>query len=82
MLPTDSLLVSISEPKIFSDDALRALYNRDDLTIVIDHLASEFKDIYDIMGCDALYGKILMVEEAASGDECQRARVWQRLRRL
>lgn len=73
-IPNHSLLVSVSEPKIFSDDALRTLYKRNDLTIVIDHLASEFKDIYTIMNCDhTLRKNFIMVEEAAASSECQQA---------
>lgn len=74
MIPDHSLLVSVSEPKIFSDNALRALYKREDLTVVIDHLASEFKDIYKIMSCDyTLRKNFIMVEEAAASSECQQA---------
>ena len=67
------MLVSVSEPKIFSD-ALQALFKRDDLFVVIDHLASEFDDIYKIMGCDSnLRKNFLMVEEAAASEECKQA---------
>jgi len=70
----NALLVSVSEPKIFSDAALRALFKRDDLFVVIDHLASEFNDIYKIMGCDShLRKNFFMVEEATAGVECQQA---------
>lgn len=73
-IPLNGLLVSVSEPKIFSDVALRALFKRDDLFVVIDHLASEFDDIYKIMGCDSnLRENFLMVEEAAASEECQQA---------
>ena len=73
-IPANALLVSVSEPKIFSDEALRILYNREDLFVVIDHLASEFEDIYKIMRCDAgLRKNFLMVEEAAASVECQHA---------
>ena len=47
---------------------------REDLFIVIDHLASEFEDIYKIMECDARLRKnFLMLEEAAASKECQQA---------
>lgn len=72
-IPRGALLVSVSEPKIFSDDALRALYDRTDIFVVIDHLATEFNDLYNIIGSNYLRENFLLLEDAATSIECQQA---------
>lgn len=74
LIQKGSILVSVSSPHIFTDEALRSLYNRDDIFVVIDHLKSELVDAYKIIGNPNLFREgFLMDEKAAAGVECQKA---------
>ena|SRR3990167_5377768 len=69
-----SVLVSASSPHIFTDEALRTLYDRNDIFVVIDHLKSELEETYKIIWhTDLLRENFIMDEKAAASPECQQA---------
>lgn len=73
IMPKNSLLICISSPKIFSNEALKKLFDRDDIFVVIDHLKSELDEVYKIINHPTLRSNFIMDEKAAASDECQEA---------
>lgn len=70
----NSLLISVSPPKIFTDAALRKLYHRADIHVIIDDLKSELQRIHQIIGSpNSLRQHFLMDEKAVASVECQNA---------
>jgi phosphoglycerate dehydrogenase-like enzyme len=68
----DSLLISVSPQKVFTDAALRKLYHRADIHVIIDDLKSELQRIHQIIGSpDSLRQHFLMDEKAVASVECQ-----------
>lgn len=73
-IPQNSTVISVSPPKIFTDMALRKLYHRADIHVIIDDLKSELQRIHQIIGSpDSLRQHFLMDEKAVASVECQNA---------
>lgn len=73
-IPRNAMLISVSPSKVFTDAALRKLYHRADIHVIIDDLKSELQRIHQIIGRpDSLRQHFLMDEKAAAGVECQNA---------
>jgi lactate dehydrogenase-like 2-hydroxyacid dehydrogenase len=73
-IPKNSLLISVSPPKVFTDAALRKLYHRADIHVIIDDLKSELQRIHRIIGSpNSLRQHFLMDEKAVASVECQNA---------
>lgn len=72
-IPSHSTFISISFPKVLTDEAMRELYNRTDINVIFDHLKHEIMDTKKILGIDKLRPNFILDEQAATAYACQRA---------
>jgi lactate dehydrogenase-like 2-hydroxyacid dehydrogenase len=71
-IPQNSLLISVSPPKVFTDAALQKLYHRADIHVIIDDLKSDLQRVHQVIGSpDTFRQHFLMDEKAVASVECQ-----------
>lgn len=67
-------LISVSPLEIFTSNALRELYNRNDINVFFDDINSELQRVFKIIGSPhPLRSNFIMETKAAASLECQNA---------
>ena len=66
-------IICIAPPRVFAAEAICALDERDDLTVIFDHVVSGRQYIYDSLQRTTFKAHFTFEEKAASGYECQYA---------
>lgn len=73
-IPRNALLICVSPFKIFTEDALRALYKREDIQVIFDDIRLELQEILRIVGNpNPVRNNFILETKAAASPECQNA---------